>query len=74
VRYRLKEGVVLLRMCGEHFIFPSRKAKGLVPVILKASPELVSVLRPEGYTVKEVSMETEKKLKCLVKAGFAEEY
>ena len=74
MRYRLKDGVVLFKMCDGHFIFPSREAGDLLPVLLTASDELVSVLQQDSIVTDDgLSLETKKKLKRLVNTGFIEE-
>ena len=74
MRYSLTEGVVLFSMCEESFLFPSRKAKGLVPFIMIVPPELAAVLGEEkNVSQGDLSPETEKKLKRLITAGLVEE-
>ena len=75
MKYRLKKGVTLFRMCGELFIVPSREAGFRAPVILSASQELASVLETEEDAEMSVLSEsTVKKLRSLTAAGFLEEY
>ena len=72
--YRLKKGVVLFHMCGGDFIFPSREAEHLIPVIITATPELAAFLsKNENNSLEELSPEALKKVRRLIGAGFVEE-
>ena len=71
--YRLKKGVILFSICGKSFLFPSREADSLPPVILSVSGELLSALN-SLEPCQDYSTETANKLRHLISAGFVEEY
>lgn len=74
MNYRLSNSVVLFRMCGEDFLFPSRKEGNLIPFIISLSSELASALRQEKTVCTEnLSAEDCKKLQRLAKLRFVEE-
>lgn len=45
--YRLKKGIVLLRMCGEEYLFPCREAGIPISFLVSLSPEISDVLVKE---------------------------
>ena len=76
--YRLCKGVVLFRMCGKSFLFPSREADGLVGAIISVPDQMAAILRGENGPFEEdgtiQSGEMQRKLERLTAAGFIEEY
>ena len=73
MHYRLKEGVVLVSMCGGFFIFPSRKS-GLPSLILSVSSGMAELLMKNTIQDIKPSDEERKKLSRLQKCGFIEEF
>ena len=72
MRYALKKGVVLLRMCGEQFLVLSRES-GLPPLVLSVSPEIASLLESEaGNSGEACTGETKVRLRQLTSAGLLE--
>lgn len=69
--YRLRKGVAVFSMCGEYYIFPSREAHELLPVILAVTPGLAAALRTgEPFDDRGFSAEERKKLERLAAAGY----
>ena len=73
--YKLRKGVVLFRMFGEDYIYPSRSANLTFPFLITAPPELAAVLRQEitPASLQELSAETQNKLQSLIRLGVIEE-
>ena len=75
MKYKLTNGVVLFRICGEYYIFPSRQAEMLPALLICASEELARILQKEAdVSEKELAPETYKKIQHLIAAGFIERY
>ena len=73
MKYRLRNGVVLLNICDSCYLFPSRNSGVKLPVIISAPEELVSVLNDQ-VSILDVKEEIQKKIKRLMKNGYIEEY
>lgn len=71
MKYGLKEGVVLFDLCGESFLFPSRRSGVKLAFLIGAPPALAALLRQEtGADEDKLSQEERDKLRRLVKRGF----
>lgn len=71
MKYRVKDGVVLLSICDSYFLFPSRDSGVSVPFLITADEKLVSILK--GNSAGFIAEETSKKLNRLTKLGYIEE-
>ena len=72
--YRLKKGVVLFEMFGEHYLFPSRSSGASLGFLVTASPGLAVYLQSgRGPDMRDLREEDREKLQRLAKLGFVEE-
>ena len=71
--YRLKTGAVLFDMCGESFLFPSRRSGLELGFLFSVPPGLAALLRQERGP-EQLSEAEQNKLRRLVKIGLVEEY
>lgn len=74
VKYRIKKGVVLFRICGEYFLFPSQISDVSVPFIITVPSELLLVLNSsvESMNVTDLSDDIKKKISRLIRLGYLE--
>ena len=72
--YRLKTGIVLFELCGESYLFPSRRSGVHLGFLITVPPALAALLRQEpGAAAQTLHEEERKKLQRLLKMGFVEE-
>ena len=72
--YRVKAGVALFGLCGESFLFPSRRSGVKLGFLIALPPALADLLRQgSGPAVESLSEEEQNKLQQLLKNGFVEE-
>ena len=75
MRYRLKKGVVLFAVCGEHFLFPSREAGKLPPILLSITKEMACTLgSTEPFSLEDLSSETQDRIRRYAAVGIIEEF
>ncbi len=73
--YKLKKGIVLLKIFDEHYLYPSRKSGMMIGFLVSLSRNLKEFLVNENcFDVKDLSEQEQKKLQNLIKSGFVEEY
>ena len=75
MRYRLKEGVVILRICESDFLFPTAKAGFRLHMLYPITPETAGYLSSESHSdsLSELSEAALSCLRQLVKFGLIED-
>ena len=74
MKYRLRKGVVMFKLCGSYYLFPSRNAGLPLAFLVSISEEILPFLSVTADTpTNPVSFEVRKKLQNLIRLKYVEE-